>query len=68
MVNLTAQLKRVVAELPSHADTLTPKTIRLWLACWALIIAALVASHRSGSSTKAKEVSCCQIVAKMKQK
>ena len=28
MANLTAQLKRVEAELPSHANTLTPKTIR----------------------------------------
>jgi hypothetical protein len=34
MANLTTQLKRVEAELPSHADTLTPKTIRRWLACW----------------------------------
>jgi hypothetical protein len=25
MANLTAQLKRVAAELPSHANTLTPK-------------------------------------------
>ena len=32
MANLTAQLKRVAAELPSHANTLTPKTIRRWLA------------------------------------
>jgi len=28
MANLTAQLKRVAAELPSHANTLTPKTIK----------------------------------------
>src|SRR5258708_19761730 len=27
MANLTAQLKRVAAELPSHANTLTPKPI-----------------------------------------
>ena len=32
MANLTAQLKRVAAELPSHANTVTPKTIRRWLA------------------------------------
>ena len=38
MANLTAQLKRVEAELPSHANTLTPKTIRRWLACWAASI------------------------------
>ncbi len=38
MANLTAQLKRVAAELPSHANTLTPKTIRRWLACWAASI------------------------------
>jgi hypothetical protein len=38
MANLTAQLKRVAAELPSHANTLTPKTIRHWLACWAASI------------------------------
>ena len=37
MANLTAQLKRVEAELPSHA-TLTPKTIRRWLAWWAASI------------------------------
>ena len=36
--NLTAQLKRVEAELPSHANTLTPKTIRRWLAWWAASI------------------------------
>ena len=30
--------KRVAAELPSHANTLTPKTIRRWLACWATSI------------------------------
>ena len=38
MANLTAQLKRVEAELPSHANTVTPKTIRRWLACWAASI------------------------------
>jgi hypothetical protein len=43
MVNLTAELKRVAAELPSQGNTLTPKTIRRWLACWAASI-LLVAS------------------------
>jgi hypothetical protein len=43
MANLTAQLKRVEAELPSHANALTPKTIRRWLAWWAASI-LLVAS------------------------
>ena len=38
MANLTAQLKSVAAELPSHANTVTPKTIRRWLACWAASI------------------------------
>ena len=38
MANLTAQLKRVEAELPSHANALTPKTIRRWLAWWAASI------------------------------
>ena len=38
MANLTAPLKRVEAELPSHANTLTPKTIRRWLAWWAASI------------------------------
>jgi hypothetical protein len=38
MANLTAQLKRVEAELPSHANALTPKTIWRWLACWAASI------------------------------
>jgi hypothetical protein len=42
MANLTAQLKRVAAELPSHANTLTPKTIRRWLACWAASILLVV--------------------------
>jgi hypothetical protein len=38
MANLAAQLKRVAAEFPSHANTLTPKTIRRWLAWWAASI------------------------------
>ena len=38
MANLTAQLKRVEAELPSQANALTPRTIRRWLACWAASI------------------------------
>ena len=39
MANLTAQLKRVAAELPSQANRLTPKAIRRQIA-WAASILA----------------------------